>query len=154
MKQLILVLSIFIISSVNIANAQDKADDILDTYLTADAKAHVRIYKTTKGKYAGKIVWLKEPLNEAGEPKKDIENPNAELRDRKKMGLVILRNFEFDVKDNEWTGGTIYDSRSGKTYTAYMWFEEDSNQETLNIKGYVMGLTFLGKTSQWRVVKE
>lgn len=92
---------------------------------------------------------MKEPNGPDGKPKLDTENPDERMRSRKRMGLVILRNFEYDKDDNDWSGGTVYDAKSGKTYSGYMWFEKGTNQQTLKLKGYVMGMTWLGRTADW-----
>jgi len=59
-----------------------------------------------------------------------------------------LSSFEYDAKDKEWQNGSIYDPKSGKTYDCYMWFE-GNNYNTLYIKGFVMGIRFLGRETQW-----
>ncbi len=38
--------------------------------------AKVEIFKTKDSKYTGKMVWLKDPLDENGQPKKTKINPN------------------------------------------------------------------------------
>ena len=60
----------------------------------------------------------------------------------------MLKSFEYDPGDKEWENGTIYDPESGKTYDAYMWFEDGDN-ETLKLKGYVMGMRFMGRETTW-----
>ncbi|NQY68696.1 MAG: DUF2147 domain-containing protein [Flavobacteriales bacterium] len=110
----------------------------------------MEIYKTASNKYEGKIVWLRESLNSAGKPKLDVENPEPGLRKRKKLGLVILKDFVFDADDNEWEDGSIYDAARGKTYSAYMWSEDG----TMSLKGYVLGMPFLGSTSEWTLVQK
>jgi uncharacterized protein (DUF2147 family) len=151
MKHAILILSCFVLLSFksDTKATQEKPADIVGTYLTADDDAKIRIFLAKNGKYSGKIVWLLHPNNEDGTPKLDVENPNKSKRTRKKMGLVILKNFAYDKDDNDWSGGTIYDAKSGKTYSGYMWFKKGSNQKTMNLKGYVMGMTWLGRTSTW-----
>ncbi|HRZ76207.1 MAG TPA: DUF2147 domain-containing protein, partial [Bacteroidales bacterium] len=39
-----------------------KADDLIGKWLNADKDAHIQVYKE-KGKFYGKIVWLKEPID-------------------------------------------------------------------------------------------
>ena len=133
------------------SHAQSKADKILGYYLTFDdetgaEKSQIQIYKTTNGKYYGKIVWLKEP-NKNGKPKVDDKNPDAKLQNRPIMDLLILKDFTYNNGDNEWSNGTIYNPTSGKTYNCYMHFETATR---LKIRGYIgaswMGL---GKTAYW-----
>jgi uncharacterized protein (DUF2147 family) len=137
----------------SLAKAQSgKADRIEGIYLTYDddtgkEKSQVKIHKASNGKYVGEIVWLKEPKETDGKEKLDKNNPDAKLKSRKVMGLQILKDFTYDADDDEWSGGTIYNPSSGKTYNCYMKFESG---KSLKIRGYIgkawMGL---GKTAVW-----
>jgi len=144
----LLVISMAFATSVN---AQVKPDKIVGYYLTYDdetgaEKSQVQIFKSTNGKYYGKIVWLKEPLKN-GKPKVDDKNPEVKLQGRAIMGLEILKGFSFDKSNEEWNEGTIYNPASGKTYSCYINFESANK---IKIRGYIgaswMGL---GKTAYW-----
>lgn len=109
----ILVLFILLLSS--IAIAQNKWDDIIDTWLTNGKEpAKIEITKLN-GKYFGKIIWLKYPTDDRG-VKRDVNNPNKSLRNQKIIGLTIVKDFTFDGS-NKWTDGEIYDPESGKIYS-------------------------------------
>jgi uncharacterized protein (DUF2147 family) len=95
-------------------------------------------------KLCGNLVWLKEPLNPQGKPKTDIHNPDTALQSRPLCDVPILSGFTQD-SPNHWTGGTIYDAASGKTYKSNMELQPDG---TLHVRGYV-GFTFLGRTETW-----
>lgn len=133
-------------------NAQQvKADDVLGIWLNEDKDAHVEIYKDGD-KYFGNIVWLKTPnREETGKPKLDRENEDESLRTRPVMGLMLLKDFEFDG-DDEWEDGTIYDPKNGKTYKCYMEFDDEDNMDKLKIRGFI-GFSLLGKTTYWTKVK-
>ncbi|MFW5820517.1 MAG: DUF2147 domain-containing protein [Bacteroidota bacterium] len=145
MKKLLLSLSFFFFC---ITAFSQPADKIRGYWLTEKGTSQVWIYKAKNGNYYGKLVWLEEPA-EFGAPKKDKENPDDKLKDRPLLDLLLLKGFEYDAEDNEWENGTIYDPESGKTYDAYMWFE-DGNDETLKIKGFVMGMRFMGRETTWK----
>ncbi len=135
--------------SANTAQAQ-KADDVLGTWLNADGDAHIQIYQEGD-KFFGKIVWMQTPNDpETGKPKTDNLNPDEALQSRPRMGLILLKDFVFD--DDEWEDGTIYDPKSGKTYSCYMEFDDDDNMDKLKIRGYI-GVSLLGKTTYWTRVK-
>lgn len=145
------ILAILLLAIPFMSSAQSKADKIVGYYLTYDddtgaEKSQVQIFKSTNGKYYGKIVWLKEPLKN-GKAKVDDKNPDAKLQSRPIMGLLILKDFTYNSSDNEWSDGTIYNPSSGKTYNCYMNFESANK---LKIRGYIgaswMGL---GKTAIW-----
>ena len=107
----------------------------------------IDIKKGSDGKFFGKINWLETP-NEFGKPKLDKENPDAKLAKKPLLGLVIVKNFTYDSKKKQWTGGSIYDPNNGKTYSCYAWFE-DGNFNNLYIKGYVAGIKALGRKTIW-----
>ena len=129
--------------------AQVKANDILGVWLNEDKDAHVKIEKTD-GKFYGKIIWMRDPIDEdTGKPKKDKENSDKELRSRPVLGLEILTGFVFD--DDEWEDGDIYDPKNGKTYSCYMKFNDDTKDE-LKVRGYI-GFSLLGRTTYWTRVE-
>ncbi len=124
---------------------QGAGDKVLGKWYTPDRETILEIYKDG-GKYFGKIVWLKEPNEEDGTPKVDDKNPKPELQSQKILGLVNLKGFSYDTKEKEWNNGTIYDPKNGKTYDCYMWMDND---DELTIKGYIMGMRWLGRKETW-----
>jgi len=151
-KVLLSMLTILFLSPVLKLSAQDfSADDILGVWLNEDKDAHVQIYKDN-GKYFGKIVWLKTPIDEeTGKPKLDDKNKDPKLQSRPVMGLLLLKDFVFDG-DDEWEDGEIYDPKSGKTYSCYMEFPDKNDKTNLKIRGYI-GISLLGRTTYWTKVK-
>lgn len=122
--------------------AETKADDLLGFWLSEGDDAVIKI-EQKKDKFQGDIVWLKAVHTGEVEEKLDEKNPKEELRDRSLIGLTILEGFEFE--DGQWIGGTIYDAKSGKTYSAKMKLED---KDTLSLRGYV-GISLFGRTSKW-----
>jgi uncharacterized protein (DUF2147 family) len=131
--------------------ADAEADKIQGTWLNEEGTAHVQIFRavngTFAGKYYGKIVWLKEP-NENGKPKLDKNNPDESKRSKPLMGLLMLQDFTYDKDEKEWSGGTIYDPKNGKTYSSYM----ELDGAKLNVRGYI-GISVIGRTTVWTRVK-
>ena len=125
-----------------------QADRILGTWYTEEGTSTVDIYKGSDGKYHGKISWLDEPY-ENGKPKVDSENPDQKLKSRPIMGLPLLQGFQYSTGKKQWVNGTIYDPDNGKTYDCFAWFE-DGNYNRLFLKGYVMGIRALGRSTEWR----
>ncbi|MBE9480877.1 MAG: DUF2147 domain-containing protein [Bacteroidetes bacterium] len=147
---LMVTLMIFAITGLNAQN--QKATDIEGVWLNEDTDAHVEIYKID-GKYFGKIIWLRDPIDEeTGKPKKDKNNPDESLQDQLTLGLKILNDFVFDG-DDEWEDGTIYDPKNGKTYSCYIKFEDENNLNKLKIRGYI-GISWFGRTTYWTRVGE
>ena len=119
---------------------------VLGYWLTEEGQSQIEIYKKGDNQYYGKIVWLDEPFEEDGSAKLDVENPDRALRSRPLLGLEILKGFSYDASKSEWSGGAIYDPENGRTYSAYM--RLDGNN-TLRMRGYVMGMRFLGRSTHW-----
>jgi len=154
MRNLTIVLALmgFLASPFVTVQAQEvNADDILGVWLNEDKDAHVDIYKEGD-KFYGKIVWLDEPIDEeTGKPKLDDENEDESLRSRPIMGLLLLRDFEFDG-DDEWEDGRIYDPKNGKDYKCYMEFPDEDDKNTLKVRGYI-GFSMIGRTTYWTRVE-
>lgn len=121
-----------------------EADLVIGNWLVQDKKAKVQIFKRSN-KYFGKLVWLKEPNNEQGDPKLDKENPEEKLRSRPLLGLEFLRDFVYD-EDLVWEDGEIYDPKNGKTYSCKMTLSTDGR--TLEVRGYI-GISLIGRSQTW-----
>jgi uncharacterized protein (DUF2147 family) len=148
MKKLLLFLVLMITGSSFLFS---QADKVVGFWLTEKETSQVEIYRAEDGKYYGRISWLEEP-NEDGKPKMDKENPEEALNTRPILGLNLLQEFTYNQKDEEWEEGSIYDPDNGKTYDCYMWFEDNPN--VLKIKGFVMGMRFLGRSTTWKREKD
>ena len=148
MKNVLLVLLMSLFVSFPLF-AQSKTDQLVGNYyvIKQDTKSEsrIQIYKTSEGKYEGKIIWLKYPNRPDGSPKHDDKNPNPELRKVRSDQIVLLKNFTYDEKNNEWIGGTIYDPEEGKIYKCKLSFESPAK---LKVRGYV-GIPAFGKTMYW-----
>jgi uncharacterized protein (DUF2147 family) len=122
-------------------------EKITGVWLNQEGTAQVQITKTDAGTFFGKIIWLKEPM-ENGKPKMDKNNPEASQRSTPLLGLTILKNFVYDADDDEWEDGTIYDPKNGKTYSCYITMEGSK----LNVRGYI-GISLIGRTAVWTRIK-
>lgn len=122
-----------------------KADKILGVWWNEEKTSKIEI-EEKDGKYFGTIIYMIPEKYENGEPPKDKENPDEDLRSRSVVGLQILSGFNYDAKDEEWQDGKIYDPKSGNTYDCYAWLE---NEDLLKLKGYVAGIRWLGRSSEW-----
>jgi len=142
MKKLIFTLTA-IFTTITLTGQPNSVEGI---WLTKEGQSQIKIFQKPNGKYYGKIVWLEEPYNDDGTPVLDKENPDEDKRDRKILGLTILKDFEYDEGDERWEDGSIYDPETGKTYKCRMWF--DGNKDILKVKGYI-GVSFIGRTTEW-----
>src|SRR6478735_7471568 len=88
----------------------DSGQEIVATWLNPSGEGKIQIYEQND-RFFGKLVWLKYPLNEQGKPKVDHKNPDDNLKNRSLIGLVILKDFEYEG-DKKWDDGEIYDPKS------------------------------------------
>jgi uncharacterized protein (DUF2147 family) len=139
MRQFILLIClIFVVKN---AFSQTQSDAILGVWQSETKDLKVEIFKQ-QNKYFGKLNWFYcEPKTPPMEYYKDKVNPNAALRSRPWLGMILLQNLEFDGK-NEWVKGEIYDPNSGRTYSSKVRL---ANAQTLHVRGY-FGIPLLGKT--------
>jgi uncharacterized protein (DUF2147 family) len=93
----------------------------------------------------GQVVWLRSPFDEDGCDLHDNRNPEPTLRDRPIIGLQILAELHPADDARSWTGGTIYDPTSGRTYQCTLELEGD---DRLRVRGYI-GVPLLGRTTTW-----
>lgn len=127
--------------------AQKNHDLPVGFWTNKEKEARFEIYKCGD-KLCGKIIWLKEPLLN-GKPKIDSKNPDEHLRNQPILGMVFMKDFEF-VEDQKWDNGTIYDPKSGKTYSCYMKLLGANEME---VKGYI-GISLVGRSQHWTRVPE
>ena len=139
MKRISLLLSVLLIATIAGFSQERK---VLGYWLTEKGTSQIKIFKATNGMFYGKIEWLKNDTD-----KRDIHNPEESFRDNRLLGMQILKGFKYNSNSQQWEKGTIYDPDTGKTYDCYMWFEDDPN--VLKIKGYVLGMRFLGRETTW-----
>lgn len=111
---------------------------IVGVWMPSEGTAYVKIFKE-KGKdiYHGKIVWLKVPNDEDGNPRKDPEGKEI-------LNMLNLRNFVFE--DDEWVDGTIYDPKTGNTYYSTI---EMVNKDKLEVRGSLDPFGLVGRTDTW-----
>ena len=123
--------------------AQNEEDAILGKWESVEKNLIVEVYKQ-EGTFKAKIVWFYDENDTITpiEERLDTENPNKSLRDRKILGLQVLSGLVYNAKQKRWVNGKIYDSSSGRTWSATVWLT-DAN--TLQVRGYYL-VRWLGRT--------
>lgn len=139
MKKIIFAFVALFFATFSYAQIEGKWKTIDDA--TGQPKSIVEITKKSDGKYYGKVVQLLiKPAN-----------PNCvDCKDDRKnkpiLGMEVIRGMQ---KDGEtFTGGTITDPKTGKTYKCNIEREGDK----LNVRGYV-GFSLIGRSQTWHKVK-
>lgn len=113
MKKIILLM--FIITIMSFANQKGYEG----YWMMPDGKFIIKIDKQSSGEYIGKVAWLKMKYYGKGDKEEGIEqhdrnNKNADLRNRKVLGLQVVG--ELYEKNGNLKGGYVYDSWNGKMY--------------------------------------
>lgn len=112
-----------------IASPALAADPVEGLWLVEAGSAKIKVAPcaSDKTKMCGQVAWLKM----AGA--KDANNPDASLRSRPILGMLMIRDFK-SAGPGKWTGGKIYDPNSGKTYGSKM---SANPNGTLKVEGCV-----------------
>ncbi len=92
----------------------------------------------------GRIVWLRAPVDKAGRPLTDGNNPDARQRVRPICGLPVIGDLRRQ-RDGSWDEGWIYDPKQGKQFDVELKLR---TADALQVKGY-LGIKFLSETFLW-----
>lgn len=143
----LLLLGVTLLLGMAAATQANERKSIFGTWLTKEGKSKV-VIEPCEDKICGRIIWLKEPLNDAGQPKLDKNNKREALRQRPLIGLPLLTGFVPGDKAGEFEDGDIYNPEDGKTYSSEMALREDGN---LMVEGCVL---FFCKEQVWTAVDD
>ncbi len=137
MKKLLLTFVLSLFGVMSFAQIEGKWKTIDDE--TKQAKSIVEIYKRGD-QYYGKIsqLLIKPASANCTECKDDRKGKPI-------LGLEIIRGLK--KEGDEFTGGTITDPKSGKTYKCTITRSGDK----LNVRGYV-GVSMFGRSQTWQKV--
>ena len=129
------------------ADSDASANAIVGEWLTQEGDAKVRVSEE-QSTYIGRITWMATPNETDGQPRLDKNNPDASLRSRPILGLKIVWGLHPDAA-RTYRDGSVYDPKSGKTYSAKATLE---GPDTLVLRGYV-GVPLFGRSAKWTRVK-
>ena len=133
--------ALLLLASTTVSMAGDEG--VVGRWKTEEDKSVVEIAKCDGEKYCGTILSLKEPNDDNGNPKKDINNQDKSKQDRPIVGMKILSRLE-KTSPTTWEDGDIYNPEDGNTYNAEMRLK-DAN--TLEVEGCFL---FLCKSQVWK----
>ncbi|RQP25144.1 DUF2147 domain-containing protein [Piscinibacter terrae] len=105
-------------------------------------KSTVRI-SDAGGALSGRI----ETLTDASKREAVCDKCSDERKDKKLVGLTILRNVTKDADEESlWAGGDILDPNNGKVYKVRL--RPVDGGKKLEVRGFV-GMPMLGRTQTW-----
>lgn len=108
---------------------------------TGKPKSLVEITEDSKGVLSGKIV---KGLGPDANPDRRCTACKGEHKDEPLRGMTFISGLKKD--DDEWTGGTIIDPESGKTYKCNMHLTDGGQK--LVVRGYI-GFSLVGRSQTW-----
>lgn len=122
-----------------------QAFDPRGVWFTEGQQAKIELFncRSDAKKLCGKIVGLREPNDpQTGKPKID----QHDYKGQPLIGLENVRDMEKVEGEDKWENGTIYDPKTGKTYEGNITMSENN---ILHLRGFVMGISLLGRTQDW-----
>ena len=127
----------------------DKADNIVGEYLTdrGGSKSKVRVTKSEDGTYSAQVFWVEKPLDAQGNKRKDVKNPDKNLRNVDIDQVVIVKGLKYDAKEKTWGDAKIYDPSKGIRVNVTAEFE---TTDKLKLRGTIFGI---GTTLYWNRIK-
>jgi uncharacterized protein (DUF2147 family) len=114
-------------------------DVILGRWLTEPRDGIIDITRATDHSYQGRIIGGNDPH------RVDSKNPDPSRRQQILLGQAILQGLRKDGESYSWSGGTIYDPDSGRTYKCHI---ELIDRDHLKVRGFI-GLSLLGRSQTW-----
>ena len=144
LRRIIATLILFVLSRLGTIGLSENVSPL---GLWENEDATFQIFESN-GKLSARIVALKVPKTPEGKEKTDIYNPDPAKRSTPIIGLVFMSEFA-RKSDTRWDGGTIYDPKSGNTYSCFMELE---TPEKMKVRGFV-GVSLIGRTEYWSRVK-
>lgn len=122
-----------------------QTNDITGFWITETGEGIVEVY-SKDGKYYGRLVSLKKPNDENGNPVLDTKNKNKSLQNRKLIGVLILDSFQYNKEESNWDNGKVYDPNMGHEANGILTLIDS---RTLKVKGYV-GFKWISKSETWK----
>ena len=118
--------------------SDDQARLILGNWLTEPRDGIIQISIAGDGSYQGKIVGGNNPQRQ------DQHNPDPARRSQLLLGQTIVQGMKYDG-DGKWSGGSIYDPDSGRSYKCRL---ELLEPDRLQVRGFI-GFALLGRSQVW-----
>jgi len=136
--QLVLLASLGLHPAPEASAADDQGALILGNWLTEPHDGIIQISLASDGSYQGRIVGGNDPQ------RLDQHNPDPARGSLSLLGQSILQGMKYDGA-GEWSGGSIYDPDSGRTYKCRL---ARLDRDRLQVRGFI-GIALLGRSQVW-----
>ncbi len=126
------------------------ADAIVGKWQSMGGSVTVEVYREGE-EFKAKLVSFddSDDKNRPMHSRLDDKNPDRNLRNRKVLGTDIVTNLQFNSKQKRWENGVIYDTRTGKSWSAVAAINRSGH---LQVKGY-WKFEFISKTAKFKKVE-
>jgi uncharacterized protein (DUF2147 family) len=114
------------------------ANAIVGNWLTEPRNGIIQISVLPDGSFQGRVIGGSNPH------RLDQRNPQPALRKLELLGEVIMRGMRYEG-EARWSGGTIYDPSSGRTYSCRLELQDGGQ---LKVRGF-LGVALLGRSQLW-----
>jgi uncharacterized protein (DUF2147 family) len=146
--RIIFLLTFITICFITKAQSQSPTEQILGRWMVAEKNLLVEVYRDGND-YKAKIIWFKnDDPTKRMEEWTDKHNPDPSQRDRKILGMNVVKDLEYDAKSKSWEHGKVYDAKSGKYWDASAYLTNDG---LLKVTGY-WHFKFIGRTMVFKKV--
>ncbi|WP_042301838.1 DUF2147 domain-containing protein [Paraburkholderia kururiensis] len=134
---MLFVMSLFVTLTAHAQQAP--ADGIVGIWEADDGSVKLDMYKAGAA-FEARLLYGNQVVESDNVTfKLDTRNPDPALRSRSLKNIVFLSGLRWD--DGEWTGGSLYDGSSGRTYTCKAAIKDGK----MYLRGY-LGISALGQT--------
>jgi uncharacterized protein (DUF2147 family) len=123
------------------ANVAAAAQHICGKWISSEKNLIVQVYCEDE-KFKAKIIWYNDTGGKPMDYWTDKRNPDPALRNRKILGMSVLRDLTYQPETNSWENGIIYESKNGREWNASIYIDKNGS---LKVKGY-WHFKFIGKT--------
>jgi hypothetical protein len=115
--------------------------------MSQDNNLEVEVFRTDND-FRAKVVWFddSDDKNQPFTTRCDSKNPDKTLRKRKILGMEVMHGLTYNIDDDEWEDGRIYDASTGKDWNAKAWLTDNG---ALKVRGY-WHFEFLGENMTFR----
>jgi len=131
-------------------HAQQKDEVIIGKWMSTENNLEVEVYKQNAA-FKAKLLWF-DDSDDKTKPtasRLDEKNHDKALQNRKLIGIEVMHGLQYNEDDDEWQGGIIYDSSSGKNWEAKVWINAVG---LLKVRGY-WNFPIFGKTMSFKRVQ-
>jgi len=119
----------------------DGHDRICGKWESVEKSLIIQVYMEG-GAFKAKITWYSDTEGKPMDYWTDRRNPNPALRNRKILGMEVLRGLQYNPDNNSWENGMVYDSKHGREWNASATIDKNGQ---LRVRGY-WHFKFIGRT--------